>query len=76
LVVSFDNLAIEQLNLKRFFSEENWDKFYQGDDGSANLYIDLVEKQYALSSRSSERFPLTEKDTMKSIFEKIRSKYE
>ena len=42
-VVSFDNLAIEQLNLKRMFTSEEWKEFYMGGEGTFTMYIDLVE---------------------------------
>lgn len=55
-VISFDNLAIKQLNLKEKLSKEEWDSFFMGDDGidgefsSASMYIDLVEQKFALNS--------------------------
>ena len=56
-VVSFDNLAIKQLNPKgRFVSDEDWETIYMGDDGldgkqtSASMYIDLVENEFARNS--------------------------
>lgn len=49
-VVSFDNLAIEQLNPKEWLSEKEWDKFYRGDDGSHTLFIDLVNETFAKNS--------------------------
>ena len=55
-VISFDNLAIKQLNLKEKLSTEEWDSFFMGDDGidgefsSASMYIDLVEQKFALNS--------------------------
>lgn len=51
-IISFDNLAIEQLKIARFFTDENWDVFYQGEE---SIYIDTVGGFYAPSSRSSER---------------------
>ena len=57
-VVSFDNLAIEQLNIKSLLTEEKWKEFYMGDDGSFTMYVDLVEKKYAQSSTSNDRFYL------------------
>ena len=57
-VVSFDNLAIEQLNIKSLLTEEKWKEFYMGDDGSFTMYVDLVEKKYAQSSTSNDRFDL------------------
>ena len=52
-VVSFDNLAIEQLNIKERwdeFSDKPWDEFYAGDDGMNTYYIDMVERKFARSS--------------------------
>lgn len=49
-VVSFDNLAIEQLDVKRLLSQEEWDEFYMGDDGNFTYYIDMVERKFAKSS--------------------------
>jgi len=59
LTVSFDNLAIKQLGVKRFLAKQQWDEFYLGDDGTQSMYVDLVKKEYALSSTSKERFPIT-----------------
>lgn len=49
-VVSFDNLAIEQLNAKRLLTQEEWDEFYMGDDGKVTYYVDMVERKFAKSS--------------------------
>lgn len=50
-LVSFDNLALEQLNVRRFFRKENWTAFHQGE---RSIYIDAVRKVFAPSSRSPE----------------------
>ena len=57
-VVSFDNLAVEQLKLKDKLTEKQWELFYGGDDGTHTFYIDGVNKQFAKSSTSTERFDL------------------
>lgn len=49
-VVSFDNLAIEQLNPKSWLTEKQWQSFYRGDDGHHTLYIDLVNETFAKNS--------------------------
>lgn len=52
-VVSFDNLAIEQLAIKERwneFSDKPWDEFYAGDDGVNTYYIDMVDRKFARSS--------------------------
>ena len=53
--LSFDNLAIEQLDIKRLFTKEGWERFYMGDDFTFSMYIDAVEKVFAPTSRSAER---------------------
>ena len=54
-VVSFDNLAIEQLNVKRMLTDEGWKKFYMGDDFVYSMYIDAIKQEYAPTSRTKER---------------------
>lgn len=58
MLVCFDNLAVTQLNVRRLLTKDAWDKFYMGDDGKHTMYIDLVKKQYAQSSRDSTRYDL------------------
>lgn len=73
LLLTFDNLAIKQLNLKRFFPQKEWDVFYQGDDGTGSMYIDLVKEEYCVSSTSKERFKFNSGDLdMKNIFNQIK----
>ena len=57
-VVSFDNLAVEQLKLKNKLTQKQWDLFYGGDDGTHTFYIDGVNKQFAKSSTSVKRFDM------------------
>lgn len=52
--ISFDNLAIRQLNLQTSFTTYEWDRFYLGDDGSCSMYIDAVEGTYSESSTVSK----------------------
>lgn len=57
-VVSFDNLAIKQLKVKRFLSGEEWSEFYMGDDGQYTMYIDMVKGEFAKSSTSVTRYKI------------------
>ena len=72
-VVSFDNLAIEQLEVQRLMSREEWDEFYMGDDGSMTYYIDMVEQKFARSSTADfdKRYDLL--DSVDEMFKKIVS---
>ena len=72
-VVSFDNLAIEQLEVQRLMSKEEWDEFYMGDDGTMTYYIDMVERKFARSSTADfdKRYDLL--DSVDEMFQKIVS---
>lgn len=70
--ISFDNLALEQLELKRWIHPDKWAAFYQGDDGTVSFYVDLVNKQYCKSSTSVERFNIEDGDDLISMFNQIR----
>lgn len=71
-VVSFDNLAIEQLDIKRLMNEEEWNEFYMGSDSEFTYYLDLVEGKFAKNSvaPSDERYDIL--DSVDKMFEKIR----
>lgn len=77
-VVSFDNLAIKQLNPQRMMSKEAWDEMYMGDDGldgemtSASMYVDMVKREFARNSCAIERYPLM--DNIEDMFNFLRSK--
>ncbi len=79
-VVSFDNLAIEQLGVKELLfkdKQKEWDEFYMGDDGNFTLYIDAVNQTFAKNSCMpvDERFPIGGR-SMTDMFNFIRDKYE
>lgn len=59
-VLSFDNLALRQLDVRRLLTTEEWQEFHMGDDAAFTLYADLVRGEYAPSSNApvSERRPL------------------
>ncbi len=75
-IVSFDNLAIEQLNVRRILSQDEWNLFYQGKDGmqSGSLYIDAVEEKFALNSCAEERFNYL--DNIVNMFKFLKEKYQ
>lgn len=70
-VVSFDNLAIEQLDVKRLLTQKEWDEFYMGDDGKVTYYVDMVERKFAQSSTApfDERYDLL--DSVDDMFKVI-----
>lgn len=52
-VTSFDNLALEQLDVKNKVSKEYWERHYMGDDGRFTFYVDCVRKEFARDSTES-----------------------
>lgn len=72
-VVSFDNLAIDQLNVRRLMSDDEWNEFYMGDDGNFTYFIDMVERKFARSSTAAfdKRYDLL--DSVDDMFQKIVS---
>ena len=71
-IISFDNLALEQLNVKRFLSDEEWNEFYMGDDGSHTFFINLVDGTFGKNSLTAkgERLPIGDK-TIDEMFHEI-----
>jgi hypothetical protein len=69
-VVSFDNLSIEQLEVKRLLTDEEWEEFFMGEDSEFTFYIDLVEKKFGKNSLATERFDLL--DNIDDMFNKVK----
>ena len=55
--IAFDNLALEQLEIKQIFSEDYWNEHYMGNEFTHSMYIDTCKKEFGQTSRSpySER---------------------
>ena len=72
--ISFDNLAIKQLNPKQFMTDEEYEKFYMGDDGQYTFFVDLVEHTYCKSSTTpkSNRYVMGTTATVQDMFDIIR----
>ena len=48
--LAFDNLAIEQLRVRDQVDSYDYERFYQGPDGSHSMYVNAVNDTFALSS--------------------------
>lgn len=72
-VVSFDNLALNQLEVKRLLTDDEWNEFFMGNDGSHTMYIDCINKQYARSSTAPVEGRKELLDDIKPMFDYIRS---
>lgn len=78
-VISFDNLALEQLNVREVLfanKEDEWERFYMGDDGSATMYVDAVKEQFSKNSCMSDKERFSSKGmTLVDMFTEIGTKY-
>ena len=70
-VVAFDNLALEQLDIKRFFSKQKYDTIYMGSDGAYSMYLDLVKMTYAKSS-IDKQYEIGDKN-IETIFKHVKT---
>lgn len=71
-VISFDNLALKQLDVKSLLSDDEWNEFYAGDEGSHTFFIDLVEKKFAKNSMTSDDEKHDLLDNVDDMFQVIR----
>ena len=57
-VVSFDNLAIDELDVKSRLSKKEWEQHYMGDEGSFTMALNLVKGTYSKNSTSKREYPI------------------
>ena len=70
-VISFDNLALEQIEIRRFLTDEEWNRFYQGDEGTSTFFLNLAEGYFARDSLTPNKHaPLL--DSVDEMFHIIR----
>ena len=73
-VLSFDTSAINQLKLKDKLTEKEWDRFYQGDEGSISFYIDAVNNTFNIDSHTTIEPIKIGKKKLKVMFKDIKKK--
>lgn len=76
-VVSFDGLSIEQLDVKRFLSDEEYEEIYAGSEGEFTFFLDTVTETFGINSLVSaeDRIPIDGRsvDEMFQIVRKMRN---
>lgn len=69
----FDNLSTLDLEVQKMVSPEQWKTNHMGEEGEFTMFLDSVNKTYAISSMETEHiFPLKDTDTVDTIFKHIR----
>lgn len=61
-LLSFDNLALEQTEFPRFFSQKYNDIHFMGEEGQFTFYINSVDMKFAQSSTEEIQFDIKNKD--------------
>ena len=67
-----NHLALDQLDVKRILTPEEWDEFYLGDEGTSSMFIDLVTGKFGVSSlcKENEMFPVM--DDIRDMFAVVK----
>ena len=71
--VSFDNLALKQLDIKSLVSDDVWDMYYMGKEATSSFYINLVKGTYSPSSLDTLELPIGGLN-VKEMFQNIKGK--
>lgn len=71
-ITSFDNLALDQLDIKNYVTKDIWKESYMGEDGQYSFYIDTVEKKYYKSSLDCVGYLIGNK-TIKEMFNHVKN---
>lgn len=69
-VTSFDNLALERLDVLSKLPKEVVDTQYMGGDGNSTAYLDFVKEEYGRQSTSKDRKPIGNK-TFREIYKDV-----
>ena len=74
-VVSFDDLALEQLQIKKLFEkQEDWNKFYIRNGTDYTFYIDAVNGTFSKNSITSDQYLIKEEYSIDDMFKLVRNK--
>ena len=78
-IISFDNLALKQMELQEVLPKEKWEELYMGDDGldgnltSASMYMDLVSKTYSRNSIDGKSYRIEDNQTVSQMFSNLKA---
>lgn len=72
--IAFDNLSLEQLHMRSVIPPSMWDRYYQGDEGTSSMFVDLVDGTFGVSSLvpKSEMMPIM--DTVEEMFSIVKNR--
>jgi hypothetical protein len=70
--MSFDNLAIEQLNLLDRMSKLEQEIYFMGADGAFSMFVDGVDEMYSVSSLEKENRVSINDTSLKEYFKSLK----
>lgn len=70
-VVSLDNAAAELLDVKSHVSKTDYERHFMGDEGTFTMYVDAVERKFAVNSVTPQDKRLDLTDDVKSMFQAV-----
>jgi len=59
-VISFDNNALQQLNIRDYVSKDIWTNHFMGEEGAFSMYVDTVDRKYYVSSTHEEGYDIND----------------
>ena len=72
-IISFDNLALEQLSVDKLLSPEEYAERYMGDDGNFSFYLNLVDMTFSKNSLDTNHYKINGQ-SIKQMFHFIQKK--
>lgn len=71
-LMAFDNLALDQLEVRSHLTDDEWARFYQGDEGTLSMYIDLTKRRFGVSSMADDTEMMPLEDDIFKMFRKVK----
>ena len=72
-VLSFDNLALNQLHVKDMLTDQEWETFYMGDESTSSFYVNLCDGTFSPSSLDDLKLQVGTL-TAQEMFQQIKGK--
>lgn len=75
-LVVLDNLALEDLDVRRFFTEDGFNKVYMGNESSHSIYLDAVNRIYLPSSYADKTLGVSANEiSLINYYKQIKTKF-
>lgn len=72
-VLAFDTAGLKQTHMKDILSDEEWDRSFQGDEGTISFYIDAVNNTFNVDSHTNNTAYNIEDLSLNEMFKLIKN---